>query len=84
MTKIQPFANDSESMSLGELTVENGTDKIAIYGALDITRDKAGLQQARALKAVVDSIVKTMSQDKSLPDRATPPEAPQQVRNPFA
>jgi len=84
MKKMQPFANDSESMSLGELTVENGTDKIAIYGSLDITRDKAGLQQARALKAVVDSIVKTMSQDKSLPDQATPHEAPQQVKNPFA
>lgn len=83
MNKIQPFANDSESMSLGELTVENGTDKIAIYGSLDITRDKAGLQQARVLKAVVDAIVKTMSQDKSLPDQAAPPEAPQQVKNPF-
>ena len=84
MKKIQPFANDSEAMSIGELTLENGTDKVAVYGSLDITRDKAGLKQALALKAIVDSIVKSLSQDKSLPDQVAPPEAPQQAKNPFA
>ena len=50
MATIKPFANDSDSIGIGGLTVENGTDQIAVYGNLDITRDKAGLAAARKLK----------------------------------
>ncbi len=82
--KFQPFSDDSASLSIGEFTVENGTDKVALYGSLDITRDKSGLKQARALKAAVDAIVKTLEQDKTLPDESGPVETPQQVKNPFA
>ena len=57
MATIKPFANDSDSIGIGGLTVENGTDQIAVYGNLDITRDKAGLAAARKLKALVDAAV---------------------------
>ena len=50
MTKLTPLADDAASISIGELTVENGTDRIALYGSLDLTRDKPGLAQGRALK----------------------------------
>lgn len=43
MTKLTPFADDAASIPIGELTVENGTDRIALYGSLDLTRDKQGL-----------------------------------------
>jgi hypothetical protein len=82
--KFQPFSDESTSLSIGEFTIENGTDKIALYGSLDVTRDKAGLKQAKALKAAVDAIVKTLERDKALPDENGPTEAPQQVKNPFA
>jgi hypothetical protein len=82
--KFQPFADDSASLSVGEFTIENGTDKIALYGSLDVTRDKAGLKKAKALKLTVDAIVKALTQDKELPDESGPTEAPQQVKNPFA
>jgi hypothetical protein len=82
--KFQPFSDDSTSLSIGEFTVENGTDKVALYGSLDVTRDKSGLKQAKALKAAVDAIVKALEQDKALPDKSAPTEAPQQVKNPFA
>lgn len=82
--KFQPFSDDSASLSLGEFTIENGTDKVALYGSLNVTRDKAGLKQAKALKAAVDAIVKALEQDKALPDESSPAEAPQQVKNPFA
>jgi hypothetical protein len=84
MTKFQPFSDDSASLGIGDLTAENGTEKIALYGSLDLTRDKDGLKKARALKLLVDSVVKALEQDKSLPEKIGAPEAPQQVKNPFA
>lgn len=84
MTKFQPFADDSASLSIDELTIENGTGKIAVYGSLDVTRDKEGLKKARALKAVVDGMVKALEQNKALPNQSGPDEPPQQVKNPFA
>ncbi|WP_457094225.1 hypothetical protein [Microvirga sp. P5_D2] len=82
--KFQPFSDDSTSLSIGEFTIENGTDKVALYGSLDVTRDKNGLKQAKALKAAVDAIVKALEQDKALPDESGPTEEAQQVKNPFA
>ncbi|MBA1158931.1 hypothetical protein [Microvirga mediterraneensis] len=82
--KFQPFSDDSTSLSIGEFTIENGRDKVALYGSLDITRDKSGLKQAKALKAAVDAIVKALEQDEALPDEIGPEETPQQVKNPFA
>jgi hypothetical protein len=84
--KFQPFADDSASLSIGEFTIENGTDKVALYGSLDLPRNQSGLQQAKALKAAVDAIVKALEQDKPLPEESGsgPTEAPQQVKNPFA
>ena len=84
MTKFKPFADDSASLSINELTVENGTDKIAVYGSLDVTRDKEGLKKARALKGLADAIVKALEQDKDLPEKVGPEEPTQQVKNPFA
>ena len=66
--KLTPFADDSASVSVGKLTVENGVDQIALYGSLDLTRDKHGLAQAFALKAVVDSIVQHLQAENDLPD----------------
>jgi hypothetical protein len=41
-----PFADDSTSLSIGDRAIENGTDRVALYGSLDITRDQAGQKQA--------------------------------------
>jgi hypothetical protein len=82
--KFKPFSDETASLTVGEFTIENGTDKVSLYGSLDVTRDKAGLEQAKALKGVVDAIVRTLSQDKQLPEESAPAEAPHQVKNPFA
>jgi hypothetical protein len=84
MKTITPFANDSQSMNLGDFTIENGTDQISLYGSLNLTRDKAGLKQARVLKAAMDAIVAALEAERDLPDKIAPPEEPQQVKNPFA
>jgi len=84
MTKLTPFADDAASVSIGSLTVENGTDRVAIYGSLDLTRDKQGLAHALALKAVLDQAVQLLQAEKNLPDAVPPPSAPKKVSNPFA
>lgn len=83
MKTMTPFANEADSMQIGELTMENGTDRIALYGNLDLTRDKDGLKNARLLKGILDQIVKTLESDKNLPDKVAPPKKPEQVKNPF-
>ncbi len=78
---MKVFQNESEVLQLGKLTIENRTDRVTIYGSLDVTRDKAGLQAVNELKSVIDSIVAFLGRE-DLPDKivfATPKEK----KNPF-
>ena len=62
------FHNESEVMILkGEnhdLNVENRTDRVSLYGSVDITRDSAGLEQALRLKGVVDGMVAVLNAEQ--------------------
>jgi hypothetical protein len=80
-----PFADDAAVRNIGTLSFENGTDRIALHGSLDLTRDKAGLAQARLLQATLDAIVKAL-EAADLPEAVAeaPDLAPQSVANPFA
>ena len=84
MTTLIPFADDAASVSIGKLTIENGTDRLALYGSLDITRDHRGLAQVRALQAVLDQAVQTLEAQKDLPAELPRVEPIKTVRNPFA
>ena len=85
MSTFQPFADDAASTAVGGLTVENGTDRLAVYGSLDITRDKAGLANARALLDLLTRAVAALEgQNKDLPNDPKKPETPKSIRNPFA
>jgi hypothetical protein len=84
MKTLEPFANESDSLGIGDLTIENRTDRVALYGSIDLTRDRAGLQQARRLKALLDKVVATLEAARDLPDKLPPPEEPKEVPNPFA
>lgn len=83
MTKLTPFADDATSIGIGELTIENGTDEIKLYGSLDITCDKQGLAKARSLKALLDQAVQAMEAQTDLPDALPPAAKPKKVTNPF-
>ena len=83
MTRLTPFTDDAASTSIGKLTIENGTDRIALYGSIDLTRDKQGLAHAQALKALLDQVVQVLEADHALPDAVTPQAAPKTVANPF-
>ncbi len=66
---LQPFQNESQSVSIGDLTVENRVDQVELYGSLSITRDKTGLQRARELKAVVDATLAQLEAATDLPEQ---------------
>ncbi len=55
--QIEPFANEAQVLSVGELTAENRADRVSIFGTVDLTRDRAGLEKARALKTLLDAVV---------------------------
>jgi hypothetical protein len=71
MPELQPFQNESETLQIGELTIENRTDQLELYGSLAITRDQAGLQQALRLKALLDAAVLYLQNEKDLPEQVS-------------
>ncbi|MFT5097140.1 MAG: NADPH-dependent 7-cyano-7-deazaguanine reductase QueF-like protein [Psychrobacter okhotskensis] len=54
---IDPFANDHQSMQIGELTIENQTDKIIIYGDIDLYLNEIGFEQAKQLNELTSKII---------------------------
>lgn len=54
---IEPFANNHQSMQIGELVIENQEDKIIMYGDIELTLDTAGYQQAQQLQQLMTKIV---------------------------
>ncbi|MCJ2113028.1 hypothetical protein MKK64_17755 [Methylobacterium sp. E-025] len=81
---FEPFADGAAVRTIGALAFENGPETIALHGSLDLTRDAAGLAQARALKATVDAIVASL-EAADLPGKvAESATKPTIVKNPFA
>ncbi|MGI4796247.1 MAG: hypothetical protein ACRYF2_24095 [Janthinobacterium lividum] len=80
---MTPYADDAASMTIGDLTLENGRDCVAVGGSLDLTRDELGLAYARALKALLDAIVHALESDSALSDKVAPSKAATEVKNPF-
>ena len=82
---IKPFADDQGSSSIGGLTVENGTAAVVISGNVEIARDKAGLERARALMALAEGLVSELEQATDLPDKTAPAQdQAAEIDNPFA
>ena len=54
---IDPFANNHQSMQIGELIIENQEDKIIIYGDINLVLDEAGYEQAKQLHELSSKIL---------------------------
>jgi hypothetical protein len=76
------YENETESFQIDEMTVENRLDRISIYGSLELTKDRQGLESALKLKRIIDASIDALKRDKNLPDRieTIPTE---NVQNPF-
>ncbi|MEN3177709.1 hypothetical protein ABDK75_17245 [Gluconobacter sp. OJA] len=79
-----PFLDAGESVRIDDLTIENGTERIALYGRLEIRRDRIGLQDIQALKAQIDAIARELEGSAHLPDRARVAREDSVIPNPFA
>jgi lantibiotic modifying enzyme len=63
------YENETDSFSIGGMTIENRLDRISVYGSLDISKDKEGLENALKLKRIIDASIDALKRDKNLPNR---------------
>ena len=80
---MRPYQDESDAVEIGDLKIENRLDRVTVYGRIDLTRDKAGLENARALKKLLDDVVSALESEPALPEHVAPPKAPVMKRNPF-
>jgi hypothetical protein len=80
---FRAFADDSTTIQVGDLTLENQGDRLSVYGSLDITRDRDGLAKARELKYILEGVVAALAEESALPDKLSPADVAM-VDNPFA
>lgn len=79
---FNPFENGTESHSIHDLTLENDLERINLYGNLQITKDKVGLESAKALQHYLNEIVSRLEKEASLPERIET-QGENEIENPF-
>ena len=79
--KFVPYANESDVLEIGNLTIENRIDRISLSGDIDLTLDKPGLALAKQLQKLLADVVAQLEK-RELPDQLPPPEVTS-VDNPF-
>lgn len=78
---FKPFEKGTESSSIEDLTLENDVDCVSIYGNLQITKDKIGLERAKALQSFLSEVVAALEKEE-LPEKIERP-VEQEINNPF-
>lgn len=79
---FKPFVNGNESHAIHDLTLENQEDCVSIYGNLQLTKDQAGLQAAKALQNYINAVVSALESEPDLPEKIDPQDE-QEIENPF-
>lgn len=82
MPPLHPFENETQSIQIDELTIENRLDRIELYGALVITRDQIGLQRAVEIQTLINATVQSLQAQTDLP-QALVIKPSETIDNPF-
>jgi hypothetical protein len=82
MPALLPFENETQSIPIDELTIENRLDRIELYGALVITRDQIGLQRALEIQTLINATVQSLQAQTDLP-QALVIKPSETIDNPF-
>ena len=82
MSSLLTFENETQSINIDELTIENRLDRIELYGALVITRDQVGLQRALEIQTLINATVQSLQAEKNLP-QAVEIKPSEKIDNPF-
>ena len=80
---FKPYQNGTESHAIHDLTLENGEERINLYGNLQITKDQAGLAAAKALQAFLNDVVQPLEAEVDLPGQIGQDNDDHEVENPF-
>ncbi|MFT9467969.1 hypothetical protein [Gluconobacter potus] len=70
--------------TIDQMTVENDPARVSVYGRLDITHDRDGLDNARALAALLNAVVARLEAESALPEHAQIAPRTHPMTNPFA
>lgn len=76
-----PYANESDVIRIGNLSVENRVDRVTLSGDIDLSADRAGLAHARKLQRLLSQVVAAL-EARALPDALPAPDV-KTVANPF-
>ena len=79
--KFVPYANESDVLNIGTLSVENRLDRVSLSGDLDLTLDQDGLALAKQLQKLLGEVVAELEK-RELPKQLPPPEV-KTIDNPF-
>ncbi len=80
---LKPFADEATALQIAGLTIENRLDRVALFGSIDLTKDRAGLRRARELRLLLEAIVSALEREgDSLPE-AIEVKATDTVKNPL-
>ena len=82
MPALLPVENETQSIQIDELTIENRLDRIELYGALVITRDQMGLQRALEIQTLINATVQSLQAQTDLP-QALVIKPSETIDNPF-
>lgn len=80
-SEFRPFGEGADSVGIGDLTVEDAGDSVALYGSLTIEATRNGLADAEKLAAIADAVVKKL-RSMELPE-SLPKARLSTRRNPF-
>jgi hypothetical protein len=80
---FKPYADEAAALQIGDLSVENRTDRVSLFGSLDLTRDKVGLQHARTLRDLLAAVVTELERPGIALPEVTRTTGTDTVKNPF-